>query len=83
MSREGGWGGAGGGGVGWGGVGGGGGGGGGGANVPNKSTCGWPHSANMGQMDGNQRNHLAVAPLEHSYGHLHQSVQSCAPSFLM
>ena len=31
------------------------------------------------QIDGNQRNRLAVAALEQPYGHLHQSVRSRAP----
>ena len=35
------------------------------------------------QMDGNQRDRLAVAALEQPYGHLQQSVRSGAPSFLM
>ena len=34
------------------------------------------------QMDGNQRNRLAVAPLEQPGGHLHQSVRSRAPLVL-
>ena len=38
--------------------------------------------AHSWQMDGNQRNRLAVPPLEQPNGHLHQSVRSRAPLVL-